>query len=92
MGELEEAKDYHQQGTEILKNISGVNYIEVATSYNNLGEVHQAMAELEQAKDYHQQAMEIIENVLGVSHIQVATSYNNLCEVHRGLSSTSNGN
>ena len=54
MGELEQAKDYHQQAIYIGINVLGPNHIDVATSYNNLGTVFQAMGEMEQAKDYHQ--------------------------------------
>ena len=62
----------------------GAKHIDVATSYNNLGVVHQALAELEQAKDYHQRALEIRINVLDAKYIDVATSYNNLgwCTKH----------
>ena len=53
MGELEQAKDYHQQAMEIRKkNVFSPNRIKVATSYYNLGLVHKGMGELEQAKDY----------------------------------------
>ena len=41
MGELEQAKDYHQRAIEITKTGLGPNHIEVAASYNNLGLVHQ---------------------------------------------------
>ena len=59
MGELEQAKDYHQRALEIWIKVLGPNHIDVATSCNNLGLVYEAMGELEQAKDYHQRALEI---------------------------------
>ena len=59
MGELEQAKDYHEKVMEIYINVLGPNHIDVATSYNNLGLVYEAMGELQQAKDYHEIAMEI---------------------------------
>ena len=46
MGELEQARDYHQRAMEITKNVLGPDHIEVATWYNNLGVVHQAVGEL----------------------------------------------
>ena len=53
MGELEQAKDYHQRAIEIRKNALDPNHIDVAKSYMNLGSVYEAMIELEQAKDCH---------------------------------------
>ena len=35
MGELEQARDYHQRAMEITKNVLDPNHIKVATSYNN---------------------------------------------------------
>ena len=77
MGELEQAKDYHQRSLEIKIKALGPTHISVATSYNNLGLVYE-MGELEQAKDYHQRSLEIKIKALGPMHISVATSYNNL--------------
>ena len=59
MGELKLAKDYHQRAIDIQINILGPNHIDVATSYNNLGRVNEALDELEQAKDYYQRAIDI---------------------------------
>ena len=53
MGELEQAKDYHQRAIEIRKNALDPNHIDVDNSYMNLGSVYEAMIELEQAKDCH---------------------------------------
>ena len=54
-----QAKDYHQRALEIRIKVLGPNHIDVATSYNNLGLVNEAMGELEQAKHYYQRALEI---------------------------------
>ena len=85
MGELEQAKDYHQRAIEITINVLGPNHIDVATSYNNLGLVYKAMGELEPAKDYHQRSIEIYINVLGPNHMCVGTSYNNLGLVYEAM-------
>ena len=37
LGELEQAKDYHQRALEIQINVLGAKHIDVAKSYNNLG-------------------------------------------------------
>ena len=82
---VEQAKDYHQRAIEIWIKVLGPNHINVATSYNNLGVVYEAMGELEQAKDYLQRALEIRIKVLGPNHIDVATSYNNLGSVFKAM-------
>ena len=74
MGELEQAKDYHEKAMEIFINILGPNDINVAASYNNLGSVYEALGELEQAKDYHESAMKIWINVLGRNHINLGST------------------
>ena len=43
LGELEQAKDYHQRALEIKINVLGAKHIDVAKSYNNLGVVHQEL-------------------------------------------------
>ena len=53
MGELEQAKEHHQRAIDILVNVLGPNHIDIATCYDNLGTVYEAMDELEQARDYH---------------------------------------
>ena len=45
MGELEQAKDYHQRALEININVLGPNHTNVATSYKDLGSVYKAMGE-----------------------------------------------
>ena len=69
-----------------MHKVLGPNLIDVATSYNHLGLVYEAMGELEQAKDYHQRALEIRINVLGPNHVKVVTSYNNLGLVYEAMS------
>ena len=54
LGELEQAKDYHQRALEIKINTLGEKHIDVAASYNNLGSVYTALGKLEQAQYYHQ--------------------------------------
>ena len=52
MGELEQAKDYLQRAMDIQMKVLGPNHIDIATFYNNLGSLYEAMGELEPAKDY----------------------------------------
>merc|ERR1712054_470443 len=60
--------------------------LNVANSYNNLGEVARLQGEYEEAKAYHQKALKIRVSKLGEDHVDVANSYNNLGNVayHQG--------
>ena len=57
----------------------------MATSYNNLGVVHQKLGDFEKAKEYYVLALSIRQKKLGAENVQVATSYNNLGSVHEEL-------
>ena len=59
--------------------------MDVATSYNNLGVVHDNLGNYEQAKKYYHRALAITLKQLGPEHVDVATSYNNLGLVHEKL-------
>ena len=57
----------------------------MATSYNNLGVVHEKLGDFEKAKEYHQLALSITQKKRGPENVQAATSYNNLGYVHEQL-------
>ena len=60
MGELEQAKDYHQRALEIMINVLGPNHINVARSYNNLGSVYEALVNWNRLGIiYHQRGIKI---------------------------------
>ena len=63
----------------------GPQHASVATSYNNLGRVHNKLGDFEKAKEYHELALSIRQKKLGPENVQVATSYNNLGLVHSKL-------
>ena len=44
-GELQQAKDYHENAMGIYINVLGPNHIDVATSYGNLSWVYEALDE-----------------------------------------------
>ena len=52
--------------------------VQVATSYNNLGVVHEKMGDFEKAKEYQELALSITQKKPGPENVQAATSYNNL--------------
>ena len=63
----------------------GPENVHVATSYNNLGVVHEKLGDFEKAKEYHQLALSITQKKRGPESVQAATSFKNLCYVHEQL-------
>ena len=63
----------------------GAEQVSVATTYNNLGQIHRDLGDFEQAKECHQRALSITLKKLGAEHVDVATIYGNLGLVHRDL-------
>ena len=57
----------------------------MATSYNNLGVVHEKLGDFEKAKEYHQLGLSITQKKRGPENVQAATSYNNLGYVQEQL-------
>jgi tetratricopeptide (TPR) repeat protein len=55
----------------------------VATSYNNIGAVHNKKGEYDQALEYCQKALAIWLKQLGPDHPSVVTSYNNIGSVYQ---------
>ena len=76
--ELEKAKEYHEWALKIQKEQLGANNVDVATSYNNLGNVYSDKGDLEKAKEYYEWALKIRKEQLGANHVDVSKSYNNL--------------
>ena len=86
LGELEQAKEYHECALTIRRNKLGPDHLDVAMCYNNLGSVHHHLGDLDQAKEYHERALTIYLKKLGPDHLDVARCYNNLVIVLRDLS------
>ena len=59
--------------------------VQVATSYNNLGVVHEKMGDFEKAKECQELGLSITQKKPGPENVQAATSYNNLGYVHEQL-------
>ena len=69
----------------IKKKIFGEEHGDVAASYNNLGNVYQALAQYNKAKEYHDKALIIRKKIFGEKHGDVARSYNNLGNFYQAL-------
>ena len=63
----------------------GPKHTSVASSYNNLGYVHQELGDFEKAKEYLELALSITQKKVRPESAQVATSYTNLGLVHYKL-------
>ena len=79
------AKKFYEFSLQVFLQKFGPNHTTVATSYNNLGLVHDKLGDFEKAKEYHELALSIYQKKLGPENVQVATSYNNLGLVHSKL-------
>ena len=69
MGELEQAKDYHQCDLEIRIKALGSTRVDVGTSYNNLVLLYSDIGDLEQGKDCLQRPLEIRVKALAPSRL-----------------------
>ena len=58
---------------------------DVATSYNNLGNLYYSMGRYEEALPLHQKALEIMLEQLGERHPNVASAYNNLAVLYKSM-------
>ena len=63
----------------------GPENVQMATSYNNLGVVHEKLGDFEKAKECHQLGLSITQKKRGPENVQAATSYNNLGYVQEQL-------
>ena len=77
-GEYDKALEYYQQSLEIRIRNFGELHTDVATSYNNLGNIWRNKGDYEKAQEYYQQSLEIRIKILGEQHPDVAKSYNNM--------------
>ena len=63
-------------------NAQDVANTDVATSYNNIGNVYDRQGQYERSLEYYQKALEIFIKVSGQDHPAVAASYNNIGVVY----------
>ena len=85
LGDLEQAKEYHERALRIYLKMFDPEHLEVAKCYNNLAIVHVELNDLEQAKEYQERALAIHLKKLGHEHLNVAHCYDTMAGVHRAL-------
>ncbi|XP_022778206.1 uncharacterized protein LOC111319731 isoform X1 [Stylophora pistillata] len=73
-----EAKEYYELSFRIQVKTLGPEHVDVASTYENLGNVHCNLGELNQAKEFYDRA-------LGIRLKKLASTYGNLGTVHCNL-------
>ena len=76
------AKKFYEFSLQAFLQKFAPDHPSVATSYNNLGLVHNKLGDFEKAKECHELALSIAQKEIGPENVQVAASYNNLGLVH----------
>ena len=76
---------YMKRGMDIQKETLGEEHMEMATTYNNIGEVYRVQGDYDSALEYHQKALRIDEKALGTEHPDTAIDYNNIGLVYCAL-------
>ena len=71
LGDLQQAKQYHEKALNIRTEQLGSNHVDLATSYKNLGNVHQDLEDLQQAKQYYENALDIYTEQLSSDNVDV---------------------
>ena len=85
LGDLQQAKEYHNRALTIGLKKLGPEDVDVAESYNNLGTVHLVLGDLQQAKECENRALKIRLKKLGPENLDVAKCYKDLGYVHKAL-------
>lgn len=80
-GEFDEAEIRYDGALETVEGFAAEGP-HLATSLNNLAELHRARGRFAEAERLHIRALAIRENVLGPGHAEVATSLNNLAALY----------
>ena len=90
MGDINRALKYQEKAYDIRRESLPSTHPDLATSLNNLGRIHQALAhrfgrnpiEFEQALQNYKSALHIRRKALPVDHPDLAISYYNLASIH----------
>ncbi len=78
LADYDKALGYFKKALAIQEKVLWKEHPNVATSYNNIGNVYSGQGNYDKALEYDNKALAIQEKVLGKEHPDVATSYNNI--------------
>ena len=76
--------EFISNAVSIAKNIDVENE-KIATLFNNISTIYQAMGELDKALEFQFKALKLTEEVLGEKHPNLATSYNNISMIYKAM-------
>ncbi|MCQ2317771.1 MAG: tetratricopeptide repeat protein, partial [Bacteroidales bacterium] len=78
LADYERALKYYQTALTNALSYYGEEHPDVATNYNNIGEIYSSQGDYSRALEYHTKSFEILKKIFGEEHPDVATSYNNI--------------
>jgi tetratricopeptide (TPR) repeat protein len=84
-GKIAQAKEWYEKSIAIRKDCLDTKSIQLANSYDCLGNVYELLGCYKDALILMESALEIRKNILGNKHPQIAISYNNMGCVHDSL-------
>ena len=80
--------EYYQKALEIDIKVSGQDHLDVAASYNNIGNVYDRQGKYEEALEYYQKDLDITARLVG-DHPSVADSKENIGLVFKKMTKKS---
>ena len=83
LGDYNTCRRWSQRALDVRRECLGDNHPSVATSWNNLGNLHRKMGDLESAGPCYLQALELFKNLYGEKHPSIATLNGNLGTLFR---------
>ena len=85
VGDLEQAKEYHERALTSYLKMFDPEHLNVARCYHNLAGVHCSLKDLEQAKEYQESALEIHLKKLSPEHLYVAHCYATMAGIYDAM-------
>lgn len=77
------ALDFYWQALELGKEVFGTEDPEIATFYNNIGNIYDRQGNYERALEFYLMDLKLTVKHFGMEHPYTATSFNNIGEVYR---------
>ncbi|CAF1068390.1 unnamed protein product [Rotaria sordida] len=85
IAEYSKAIAFYERAIDIYKKMSPSNQLDLAASYNNIGNVYAKMGEYSKALSSYERSLEIRKIALPPNHPDFAQSYNNIGLVYRNM-------
>ena len=84
LGFYDEALVHHERALTLRLKLIGLDPLDAAGSYNNIGMLHQHKGKYDKALEHYEKALDIRIKKLGPDHESVAYSYNNIGLAYHG--------